>query len=103
MSHMPGSFFLATVICTRRFPVAADEEADEVRAREGRGRATRCSWGSGRSRVCVARARVVEEKVLAGERETLEVLRDLFGEGVCLKDERWIAGWPSALRSAARA
>ena len=46
---------------------------------------------------------MVEEKVLAGERETLELLRDLFGEGVCLKDERWIAGWPSALRSAARA
>ena len=110
VSRMPGSFFLTTIICTRRFPVdtLAPEDEQDVRTREAQperdgaprtaGPAFVGKWNleGGRATKRLG-ARVVEERHFATERERLEVLRDVFGVGVRPEDEQWIAGWPSAL------
>ena len=106
VSRMPGSFFLATVICTRRFPVdaLAPEDEEEVRAREagavvGASENFAGKWNleGGRATKRLG-ARVVEERRFSSERERLSVLEDLFGVGVRPDDEQWISGWPSALK-----
>lgn len=113
VSHMPGSFFLTTIICTRRFPVdaLAPEDEEDVRAREGKRNGERRAAGpafvgkwnleGGRATKRLG-ARVVEERHFSTERERLEVLRGVFGVGVRPEDEQWISGWPSALSQVPR-
>lgn len=115
MSRMPGSFFLTTIICTRRFPVdsLAPEDEEEVSAREGEKADVplpdtepfvgKWSLEGGRATKRIG-ARIVEERRFYTEEARLGILRDVFGVGVRHEDGQWIAGWPSALsQSTARA
>jgi len=120
VSRMPGSFFLTTVICTRRFAVVLQsaEDEEELRLRDKRALPTSIKsaegldsgdagpvpfvgkWNleGGRATKRIGRE-VVEERRFATESDRVEILRDVFGVGVRSEDEQWIVGWPSSLRS----
>ncbi|KAH9929223.1 uncharacterized protein B0H18DRAFT_998311 [Fomitopsis serialis] len=120
VSRMPGSFFLTTIICTRRFLVVLQsaEDEEELRLRDKHALPTSINSAEGLDLGDVgpgpfvgkwnlegARAtkrigrEVVEEKRFVTESDRVEILRDVFGVGVRPEDEQWIVGWPSALPS----